>query len=110
MTDRARRWPLTTEIVAGKPIRVQECELIPLVRVTTRVRRRAFVGDGRVSGGGWGFVGIRPESVVWRSASGEERLRFDDQTTLRIWCLIVVAILVPCAAAILIRLTTQGTG
>ncbi len=104
MSDRARRWPLTTQIVAGEPIRVKRHELIPFVRVTSRMRRRAFVGSRGVAGHGWGFIRMRPVAVLRRSDSDEQRLFFADETTRSILRLLLVALVVPVAVVILVQL------
>jgi hypothetical protein len=96
-----------TALVEGDPIHVGERELVPLVRVTSRVRRRAFVGSDGVSGGGWGFVHMRPVAILDRSGGGERRLRIHSGTGRVIGWLLLAVIVVPLMAVLLISLSRR---
>jgi hypothetical protein len=96
--------PAGTEVVEGEPIQVGERELVPLVRVTTRVQRRAFVGTDRVSGEGWGFVRLRPVAILERSEPGERRLSIPDKTTQALSGFLLAAFIIPLLLAVAVRL------
>jgi hypothetical protein len=91
-----------TEIVEGGAIRAGERELVPLVRVTTGVRRQAFVGADRVAGRGWGLARLRPVAILERSETGERRFPIRDRTAevlggfllaaFVVWLLLAVAV------------------
>lgn len=108
MSERRRdKWPLMTETVEGDPITVEGRELTPLVQVRSRVRRRASISNAGVSGHGWGFIQLRPIAILDRSESDGQRLPIRDQTIRSIKHLLLVAIVVPCVAAILITLSRR---
>jgi len=104
-----RRGPLVSEVFEGKTVRVGEWELAPVVRVTTYVRRRAFVGAGGLTGGGWGFVHLRPVAVVERSAAGERRIPIQDQTAQMLGGLLLAAFVIPLLLALAVRLAHRGS-
>ena len=109
MSDkRVKQSPLMTEIVRGDPIQVGGRELVPLVRVTSRVRRRAFVGSDGVGGGGWGFVCMRPVAILDRSRAGEHRLPVRGETVRSIVWLVLVFFVVPMVAVLLIYLSRRS--
>jgi len=87
--------PTMGEIVEGQPIRVGARELVPLVRVTGRVRRRAFLGSDRVSAQGWGFVTMRPVAILERDEAGERRIPIKDKTAQAIGGLLLAALIIP---------------
>jgi uncharacterized spore protein YtfJ len=99
-----RRGPLMTRIVEGEPIRVGERELVPLMRVTTYVRRRAFVGSDRLAGQGWGFVRLHPVAVLERSQDGERRIPIEDKTAQALSGLLLAAFVIPLFLALAVRL------
>jgi hypothetical protein len=108
MSDRRRAaWPSMTETVEGDPIHVAGRELVPLIRMTSRVRRRAVLGDGGVEAHGWGFIQLRPVALLDRSDDAGRRLAICDQTTRWIRWLLLIALIVPCVAAILMYLTRR---
>jgi hypothetical protein len=94
-----------TEIVEGDPIHVEGRELVPLVRIMSRVRRKAVLGNGGVEARGWGFVQFRPLALLDRDEDGERRLAFRDQTARSISWLLLIALVVPCVAIILMYLS-----
>jgi len=107
MEERAikRCGPVTTEVIEGKPIRVGERELVPLVRVTSGVRRRAFVGDEGVDAQGWGFVHMRPVAIKERDGAGERRIPIQDKTAQALGGLLLAAFIIPLLLALAVRLT-----
>lgn len=100
--DVKKQGPLMTEVFEGKPIRIGGRELVPLVRVTSRVRRQALVGSSRVTGRGWGFVRMQPVALLERSEVGERRIPIQDETTQTLDRLFLVALIIPLLAAIVL--------
>ncbi len=98
------RVPLVTRIVEGKPIRVGERELVPLVRMTTYARRRAFVGSDRLDGQGWGFVRMHPVAILERSKGRERRIPIEDKTTQALSGLLLAAFIIPLLLLLAVRL------
>jgi hypothetical protein len=105
---RVRLRPRVTGIIMGDAIQVGGRELVPLVRVTSRVRRRAFVGSQGVSGGGWGFVYMRPVAIVDRSAAGEHRLSIRTGIGHPFVWLSITFFVVPMVAVLLIVLSRRS--
>jgi len=105
MNERAieKRGPQMTETIEGEPIRIGERELVPLVRVTSRVRRRAFVGSDGVGAQGWGFVRMRLE----RDGAGERRIPIEDKTAQVVGGLLLAAFIIPLLLALAVRLTRK---
>jgi len=106
---RERQRPLTSEFVEGKPIHVGERELVPLVRVTTYARRRAFIGNDRLAGQGWGFVRLRPVAIVERGEAGERRIPIQDKTAQALSGLLLAAFIIPLLLAVAVRLAHTGS-
>ena len=106
-TSGKRGLPMT-EVVEGKPIRLGERELVPVVRVTSRVRRRAFVGSDRVSAQGWGFVRMRPVAILERDEAGERRIPIEDKTAQALGGLLLAAFIIPLLLALAVRLTRKN--
>ncbi len=102
------RGPLMTEVVEGEPIRVGERELVPMVRVTTSVRRRALVGTDRLAGQGWGFVRMQPVAIVERSKGGKRRIPIQDRTAQALSGLLLAAFIIPLLLAAAIRLARKA--
>jgi hypothetical protein len=102
-----KRRPLTIEVVEGEPIRVGERELVPLVRVTTYGRRRAFVGTDRLAGQVWGFVRMRPVAILERGGAGERRLPVQDKTVQAISGFLLAAFIIPLLLAVAVRMARK---
>ena len=66
-----RRGPVVTEVVEGEPIHIEGRELVPVVRVTSRVQRQAFVGTDGLAGQG---AGLCPRARVQLQAGVLEAL------------------------------------
>jgi len=109
MNERAieKRGPQMTETIEGEPIRIGERELVPLVRVTSRVRRRAFVGSDGVGAQGWGFVRMRPIAILERDGAGERRIPIEDKTAQVVGGLLLAAFIIPLLLALAVRLTRK---
>lgn len=99
-----RRGPLMTETIEGEPIHAGERELVPVVSVTTGVRRRAFIGSDRLAGQGWGFVHLQPVAIVERSEAGERRIPIQDKTAQALGGFLLAAFIVPLLLAVAVRL------
>lgn len=100
--------PWMTEIVKGDPIQVEGRELVPLVRVTGRIRRRAFLGSEGVSGGGWGFVCMRPIAILDRCGAGEHLLGIRSGTGRSFVWLSLAFLTVPLVAVLLVSLSRRS--
>ena len=100
--DVKKQGPLMTEMVEGKPIHIGGRELVPLVRVMSRVRRQALVGSNRVTGQGWGFVRMQPVALLERSEAGERSIPIQDRTAQTLDRLFLAALIIPLLAAIVL--------
>ena len=100
--------PLMTKIVEGEPIHAGGRELVPLVRVTTYARRRAFVGSDRLAGQGWGFVRLHPVAILERSEGRERRIPIKDKTTQMFSGLLLAAFIIPLLLAVAVRLMRKS--
>ncbi len=104
-----KQWPTMGEIVEGQPIRVGARELVPLVRVTGRVRRRAFVGSDRVGAQGWGCVRMRPVAILERDGAGERRIPIEDKTAQALGGLLLAALVIPLLLTLVVRLVRKSS-
>ena len=95
------------EVVEGEGVRVGERKLVPVVRVTRRVERRAYVGADGVAGQGSGFVRLKPVAVVERYATGERRFPIQDRTIWALGGALLAALLVPLLALVIVRLRNE---
>ena len=106
MKREAREAPALTEVVEGDPLPVYGRELVPLVRVTSRAKRRASLYKDGLTGQGYGFVHMRPIAVLDR----DERHPIHNQTARTIGWLILVAMLMPWLTALLVSLSRRLGG
>jgi len=97
-----------SEIVEGEPIHIGERELIPVARVATYVRRRAFVGDGQLAGQGRGFVRIQPIAIIERDGESERRILIRDRTAQTLGGLLLAAFIIPLLLAVAVRLARNS--
>ena len=102
--------PVMIETIEGEPTRIGEREFVPVVQVTTRGRRRAFVGPHRVRGEGWGIVRLRPVAILERSAGGERRLPIQDRTAQWLRGFLLAAFIVPLLLGVAVRLANSEPG
>lgn len=93
-----------SRVVEGEGVRVGGREVVPVVRVTSYVRRRALVGAHQLAGQGWGFVHLQPVAVVERSEAGERRFPICDKTAQVVSGLLLVAFVVPLLLGVVVRL------
>jgi hypothetical protein len=100
--DVKRQGPWMTEMVEGEPFCVGGRELVPLVRVTSRVRRQALVGSSRVTGRGWGLVRMQPVALLERSEAGDRCIPIQDETAQTLDRLFLAALIVPLLAALVL--------
>lgn len=111
MTDHGvRKGPFVTRVVEAQPILVEGRELVPLVRVTSRVQRRASLRSDRVRGQGFAFVDLRPVAVLDRGGNGQliqRRHEVRNETTRVMSRLALAVFLIPCLAKLLIYLSRR---
>jgi uncharacterized spore protein YtfJ len=101
------RGPLVTALVEGDPIQLDGHELVPVVRVTSRVKRRAVLRDEGVGGWGYGAVHMRPVAVLERGENSQLRHSIHNESARTIRWLILVAVLIPWLAALLVTLSRR---
>ncbi|HEY75234.1 MAG TPA: hypothetical protein G4O00_03515 [Thermoflexia bacterium] len=70
---------IETEVVRGRPIRAEGRRLVPVVRRTVGVWRRATIGRG-VSAWGGGFVRLHPIGIVVEAGEEEQFTPIPDET------------------------------
>lgn len=95
------------EVLEGKPIHVGGRELVPVVRMETEVRRRAFVGADGLAGQGMGFVRLRPLAILERGGAGERRIPILDRTAQLLSGLLLAAFIVPLLLVLAVRLARK---
>jgi uncharacterized spore protein YtfJ len=93
--------------IEGRPIRVGQRELVPVVRVETDVRRRALVGAGRLAGAGSGVVHMQPVAILERSEAGERRIPIYDRTAQLLGGLLLAALVIPALMLLAERLARR---
>ncbi len=71
--------PITVETIHGESIVIGEKEITPVARVISYIKKEGTIGKG-VSGGGGGFVIIKPRAVLETTARGTRRLPIPDVT------------------------------
>jgi len=91
-----------TELVEGEPFCIGGRELVPLVRVTSRVRRQAHIGSSQLTGRGWGFVRMQPVALLDRSEAGDLGIPIQDKTTQILDRLFLIALIIPLLAALVL--------
>jgi len=103
MKRATQRDPVSTEIVEADALHVNGRELVPLVRVTSRARRRASLYKDGLTGQGYGFVYMRPIAVVDK----EDRHPIHNQTAQTIGWLMLVAALIPWLTALIVIISRR---
>jgi hypothetical protein len=107
MTDRrVQKGPWPTEVVEGDPLQVKGREVVPFVRVTRGVRRRATLRSDSLAGQGYGFVHMRPVAIVDKEGNGG-RHQIRNETAWVIGWLALAALLIPWIATLLIYLSRR---
>jgi hypothetical protein len=97
-----------SEIVEGRPVRLGQRELVPVVRVESVVQRQASVGAGGLSGGGLGFVHLKPVAILERrDGAGERRMRIPDRTAQLIGGLLLVGFVIPLLMLVAVRVARE---
>jgi hypothetical protein len=99
-----QKGPWLTELVEGDALVVEGRELVPLVRVTSWVRRRASLGDEGIEGQGYGFVHMKPVAILEERDDGELRHQIRNGTASVLGWLAVAALVIPGMAILLIYL------
>ncbi len=103
---RTQKGPRQTELVEGDPLPIEGRELVPLVRVTRRVQRRASIYSDGVNAQVLGLVHLRPIAILDREEDGRvhERHQIRNGTARAIGRLALAALLISCLATMLIYL------
>ncbi|HHS97776.1 MAG TPA: hypothetical protein ENK08_07740 [Chloroflexi bacterium] len=85
---------IKTEVTRGRPIQAGGVRLVPIVRRTSGVWRRATIGRG-VGARGGGFVHLYPIGVVVQEGESERFIAIPDETrwTLRRFLAVGVAVM-----------------
>lgn len=105
-----QRGPAFSEVIEGRPIRIRDRELVPLVRVTSWVKRGAALRGQDVGAHGYGFVHLKPVGVVERDGASRRQLAIHDRTCRALWVLAVTVFLVPWVAVLLVYLARRSSG
>ncbi len=98
MKRETEREPRPTRVVEADPLHVNGRELVPLVRVTSRAKRRASLYEDGLAGQGYGLVHMRPVAVLDK----EDRHSIHNQTARAVGWLILVAMLIPWLTALIV--------
>ena len=106
-TTLARRSPAWSEIVTGDPLRVDDLELVPVVRVSRYVRRGVHVGSQRLAGRGEATVHMQPVAVLQRGPAGEHLIPIPDPTARALRTLLLVALALPLALGAVVLLVRR---
>ncbi len=107
--SRPRAFRLRT--VRGEPYTVGGRVLIPVARIISFGKANATVGTTQVSGGGGGFVWVKPLAVLEVTPAGERRIGLHDSTAAAIRSMLVAAIVVAVfASAIRLLARRKRTG
>jgi len=92
--------PAGMTVVAGDPVQIRDRELVPLVGVSSYLRRRAFVGMAREGACSRGVHHLRPVGVVVRRAGRERTIPIHDLTSRILALLTIAGLLIPVALAV----------
>ena len=98
-----------TEIVEGEPFRLEGRVLVPLVRVTSRAKRRAHLRGDTLGGRGYGFVHMRPVAILDKGQDGEQRHQIPNATTRFLFWLASVALAIPPLVFVSVQLIRRFT-
>ena len=110
MKGKGERGPVPKkEVVEADSLQVHGRELIPLVRVTNRARRRASLHKDGLTGSGYGFVHMRPIAILDKERDGK-RHPIHNQTARMIGGLILFAFLIPWLSGLLVLLCRRSQG
>jgi hypothetical protein len=98
---------IRTELVRGEPLQVNGRRLVPLVRRTSGVHRRARFGQQSTSAGGGGFVLLHPVGLVEQRGEKEVLVPVPDKTVQALLGMLVAGIVLPLILAIGVRLARR---
>jgi len=104
---RPQRGPLLKEVVEGTPLQIAGQELVPLVRVTGRMRRQASLRGEEIDGQGYGFIHLRPVALLHRGEGDETYHRIPNGTARAIGWLALIALIAPVFAILLVQLSSR---
>ena len=97
------------EILEGEPLQVEGRELVPLVRVTSRVKRRAHLSGETVGGHGYGFLHMRPVAILDRSHDDEQCHQIPNATVRILVWLGLITVVLPPLTWLAIHLARKGS-
>ena len=100
--------PARMTVVAGSPIQVGDREIVPLVGVSSTLRRGAFVGQASEGACSRGVRHLRPIGVVERRSGRERVIPVRDLTSQILAGLTLAGLLVPVAVFVLTALSRSG--
>lgn len=95
---------IRARLVEGAPVIIGDKKLTPVVRVISCNRRQAVVRQGNTSGFGFAAAWLWPTAVIEETADGRRRIPVRDETGQTMLALLVIALLVPLALSLLVRL------
>lgn len=102
--------PVVSRIVEGDSLCLEGRELVPLIRMTGRVKRQAALHEDGASAQGHGVVHMRPLALVHRGEDCEHRYQVRDQTASALRRLALAALLIPWLSALLVHLSGRLAG
>lgn len=105
-SKRSGQTPRLVELIKGEPLVVSGQRLVPLVRVTSRVRREADLSGDAVGGQGLGFVHMRPVAIL-DEGNDEQRHEVHDPTARALGRLLFIALLMPWLATLAVILVRR---
>jgi hypothetical protein len=98
---------IQTEVVKGRPLRVGSWRLVPVVRRTSGVRRKATIGTDHHSAWGGGFVRLHPLGLVAQQGEKEGFIPIPDRTGQMLLGLLAAALVVPLLLILAARLARR---
>ncbi len=101
---------IQSKVVRGQSRMVEGQMLVPVVRRTVGVTRKAVVGSNSVSAQGGGFVCLHPVGVVVEREGEETILPIPDRTRQTLLGMLVAAIVVPLLLSLGVWMGRKKTG
>ncbi|HEC33740.1 MAG TPA: hypothetical protein ENI37_03365 [Chloroflexi bacterium] len=96
-----------TEVARGRPLKVGDRTLVPVVRRTTGVWRQATIGTHHLASRGGGFVCLQPVGLIEQQGEGERFIPIPDKTRQALWGFLATALVVPLLLTLAARLTRR---
>lgn len=98
---------VTTEVISGKPLKVGDRDLIPVVRRTVGVWRQATIGTRHNSAQGMAFVRLQPLGMLERRGEEERFIPIPDRTRQMLGGLLAAAVVIPLLLTLAVRLARK---